>query len=150
MQDPIKLRELQITENAKKASTEMYPMLYCLVATTDTGRVTLYNEIHYTKDEAINAFEKAVPEVTGLPANQWRIKMVAILSADILEEKFKQYADKVQLEKKRDKNELMKEILEKKDLDLLHRNYARFTKEEILYLHSKMTGANPEALGVHV
>lgn len=138
-QDPIKLRVLNIAANAKNAGIEVYPQNYILVATY-ADRVTLYNEIHYTKEEAVAAFESKAMEITGIPADLWKIKVIACVSADILENKFKEYADKIAIEKKREKNELMREIVANKDLNLLHRNYARFTNEDILYLHERITG----------
>ncbi len=137
-QDPIKLRVIQIADNARKAGVEMYPMLYCMVATAANDRVTLYNEIHYTKEEAVAAFEASIEKVTGMPPSAWRIKMVACISAEILESKFKEYAEKIEAEKKKEKNALMAEIIASKDVNLLHRHYSRFTNEEVLYMHEKI------------
>ncbi len=137
--DPIKILELQIAENAKTAGIEVYPCLYIMVATTPDNRIMLYNEIHYTREEAIATFQKNL-ELPGMPAHTWTIKIIACISADLLESKFKEYADKMVAEKKREKNELMAEIIANKDTNLLHRHYARFTKAEILYLHDKIVG----------
>lgn len=150
MQDPIKIKVLEIAENAKKAGIEIYPNLYVMVATYN-DRVTLYNEVHYTKEEAVAAFQAGVLAITGVAPELWRIKVIACIAAELLENKFKEYADKIAREKKQEKNELMQEIIKTKDLNLLHRSYSRFTNAEILFLHERLTDADANtSLGFNV
>lgn len=137
--DPIKTRVIEIADKAREAGIEVYPQVYNIVAVNDGGhQIMLYTEVHYTKEEAIAAFETKVAVQTGIPATQWRIKVVTMLTADLIEQKFTEHADKIKIEKKRNKNALMKEIIDNKDTNLLHRNYSRFSNVEILYMHDKI------------
>ena len=130
---------IQVAANARKAGVEMYPMLFILVATAPGDVVMLYNEIHYTKEEAETEFRKRTLTLKGIEPHLWRVKMIACISAVLLEEKFKEYAEKSEKEKKQSKNKVMLEIIEKKDSDLLHRNISRFTDAEVMYMHEKIS-----------
>ena len=129
----------QLKELAKEAPVEIYPMLFNVVGIEDGSRkILLYTRAHYTKEEAIEAFRIKATASTGIPGSLWSIKVCSSISAEDLEKEFTIMRDQVQEEKKTKKNVLMKQILESKDLNLLHRHYGRFTNPEIEYMHEEL------------
>ena len=128
-----------LKEVVKEAPIEIYPQLFNVVGVEHGGsKILLYTKAHYTKEEAIEAFKIKATLKTGVPAELWVIKVVTSISAQDLENEFIEIRDQVQKEKKRTKNNLMKQIIDTKDLNLLQRNYARFTNYEIEYMHNEL------------
>ena len=108
-----------LAEVAKDAPVEIYPQLFNVVGVEHSGsKILLYTKAHYTKEEAIEAFKTKATLKTGVPGHLWVIKVVTSISAQDLEKEFSDIRDQVVAEKKRDKNLLMKEIIDTKDLIL--------------------------------
>lgn len=128
-----------LAEVAKDAPVQIYPQLFNVVGVEHGGtKILLYTQAHYTKEEAIEAFKTKATLKTGVPGHLWVIKVVTSISAQDLEKEFSDIRDQVVAEKKRDKNILMKEIIDTKDLNLLQRHYERFSNHEIEYMHNQL------------
>jgi len=112
--------------------------------------------IGYTKDEAVKGTLKKLQTENpnlyshGNSIGGWEITYIQEISATKLEERFKARAD---LEKKTEKdklnlekNELLKKIIDTKDIDLLHRVIidGRISDYERKYVHEKLTEGLPD------
>lgn len=130
----------ELQELAKATPVEVYPQLFNVVGIEHgTQKILLYTRAHFTKEEATEAFKQKAALKTGIPGDRWVIKVITSISAVDIEKEFIDIKAQVDMEKSKAKNTLMKEILENKDLNLLHRHYSRFTNAEIEYLHSALT-----------
>lgn len=129
--------ELQGT--AKKAGVEIYPQLFNVVGVQHgTAKIILYTRAHFTKEEAIEAFKIKAALQTGIPGELWVIKVVSSISALDLEREFLDIQNQTAAEKRKTKNALMKQILDSKDINLLHRHYGRFNNNEIEFMHERL------------
>jgi len=129
----------EVKEIAKATPVEVYPHLFNVVGVEHgSQKIILYTRAHFTKEEAIEQFRLKATAKTGIPGHLWVIKVVTSISATDIEKEFIDIHDQVQTEKKKDKNLLMKEIIEGKDTNLLHRHYDRFNNSEIQYMHDKI------------
>ena len=130
----------KLQDLAKDAPVEIYPQLFNIVGIEHgSQKILLYTRAHYTKEEATEAFLIKAVGKTGIPADKWIIKVITSISAQDLEQEFIDIKEQVHAEKKRTKNALMKQILDDKDINLLHRHYDRFSNNEIAYMHEALT-----------
>lgn len=128
-------------EIAENTPVKIYPQLFNVVGVEHgSQKILLYTKTHFTKEEAIEQFRLKAALKTGIPGDRWVVKVVTSISATDLEKEFTEIHNKIQAEKTRDKNKLMKDIIDNKDINLLHRSYERFNNYEIQLLHDALTG----------